>query len=307
MQIVNRVFTIITILLLVFTSVHAEQQVDTYTSTHTFCELENCKELKNKSIRSALSKTPYATWTIYQPSDSETAGKNIYSEKWYKTTKWFPVIAKKGDSIDLLLLHKVANKWEVALSNSRALKDENYLLVGFTIVADSYEATDNLLFCFQFRSNLCPSDQRYQYDLYLRIGEESFFSDFYYREPNMQYFSPIYGVSIHADPDNKIITYKSMASFDGYTLVPLEYNLELFFSTSINDFILSDYPVFSDLLFKEQVLSSSEDTLMYAENDLSSTVISTIPASENVKCYSCDSDWYLVIYKGTIGFVHHHY
>jgi len=114
-------------------------------------------------------------------------GKNIYKEKWFKSTAWFPVVAHKDEELDLVLLHKVNNKWKIELSNSNALKKDGYFLTGFTVNTDSYdEATGGAKFCFSFHPASHPLDG--QYDLYLQTGNDSYFSDFVYSAPEMQFF-----------------------------------------------------------------------------------------------------------------------
>ena len=265
----------------------------------------SCKKLSNKDIIKVLRQTKYASWDIYQPTDSEIEGRDIYKEDWFKSTAWFPVIAHQDNEVELVLLHRTDNKWSVELSSRSALTSNDYYLVAFTVIENSYETTGNALFGFNFRSALYPADQGYQYDLYLKVGDENYFSDFFYRNPMMRYFSSIYGVSLHIDKAENTATYSSMASPDGYSLVSIEYIFQNYsIDTGVEYFDLSTFPISIEHLFtQKQVFSNNGDTLVYSESDTNSSVLCTIPASENVYCYPYGSNWWLVIYNDKIGFV----
>ncbi len=274
-------------------------------SQFIYKEFENCRRLTNKDIMKALSSSKYASWEIYQPTDSEMTKRNIYTEKWFKSTSWFPVIAHRDNQIELVLLQRVDNKWLIVLSNSYALKKDDYYLNAFTVIADSYEVTGNVEFGFHFGSVSNPSDWRYQYDLYLKLGDENCFSDFFYRDPTMQFFSPIYGTSLHIDRLEKTATYGSMTSPDGYSLVSSEYVLQDYsIDTRVDRFDLSTFPICIENLFKQKkILSINDDTLVYSEDDITSSILCTIPPAENVYYYPNTSNWWLVIYDGKIGYV----
>jgi len=262
----------------------------------TIKEFESCKKLTNKAIIKVLKKSEYASWEFFQPSDSEIAGKNIYKEKWFKSTAWFPVVAHKDEELDLVLLHKVNNKWKIELSNSNALKKDGYFLTGFTVDADSYdEATGGANFCFSFHPASHPLDG--QYDLYLKTGNDSYFSDFVYSDPEMQFFSPLYGFFLHIDKERNEATYQTL---DSLKYVLQGYSIE----TSVERFDMSTFPIcIEDYVKQEQIFSLDEDTLVYSKTNTASSVLCTIPASESVFYCQSELNWWLVIYEGKIGFV----
>lgn len=69
--------------------------------------------LGNSALRKAIKDSVYADWHIYQPTDMEISGKNVFNTFLFKKGSFFPLVAEKNGVYCLLVMKKQKSGWVV--------------------------------------------------------------------------------------------------------------------------------------------------------------------------------------------------
>lgn len=77
-------------------------------------------KLTNKTLIQVVEKEIGKGWTLYQPNPREEDTK-MSSNAFLKKLKLYPVVARKDDAMQLIILKKVSGKWKVDVCNDKAL------------------------------------------------------------------------------------------------------------------------------------------------------------------------------------------
>ena len=67
---------------------------------------ETLTKLGNSALRKAIKDSVYADWHIYQPTDMEISGKNVFNTFLFKKGSSFPLVAEKNGVYCLLVMKK---------------------------------------------------------------------------------------------------------------------------------------------------------------------------------------------------------
>ena len=141
MKVVSRAISISLAIILMLTTGYAEQN------------LPKSQLVKKKELVSAFTNSKFTQWQLFYPSDSEIAGKNMFSTLFYKRTSNFPVVAVDGSNLAFCILsrkNKNKNKWSLSLTNEKALTRSGWCLTAFSIDSSSFveETMDSMMLHF---------------------------------------------------------------------------------------------------------------------------------------------------------------
>ena len=101
---------------------------------------ETLTKLGNSALRKAIKDSVYADWHIYQPTDMEISGKNVFNTFLFKKGSSFPLVAEKNGVYCLLVMKKQKGGWVVGDAYSDLLFKEGYLVTRFAIDSGFFDA-----------------------------------------------------------------------------------------------------------------------------------------------------------------------
>ena len=101
---------------------------------------ETLTKLGNSALRKAIKDSVYADWHIYQPTDMEISGKNVFNTFLFKKGSSFPLVAEKNGVYCLLVMKKQKSGWVVGDAYSDLLFKEGYLVTRFAIDSGFFDA-----------------------------------------------------------------------------------------------------------------------------------------------------------------------
>lgn len=89
-------------------------------------------KLTNKTLIQVVEKEIGKGWTLYQPNPREEDTK-MSSNAFLKNVKLYPVVARKDDTMQLIILKKVKGKWKVDIRNDKALTRPELTIRNFSM------------------------------------------------------------------------------------------------------------------------------------------------------------------------------
>ena len=89
-------------------------------------------KLTNKTLIQVVEKEIGKGWTLYQPNPREEDTKTS-SNSFLKNVKLYPVVARKDDAMQLIILKKVKGKWKVDVCNDKALTSPELTIRNFSM------------------------------------------------------------------------------------------------------------------------------------------------------------------------------
>ncbi len=133
-------------------------------------------KLTNKTLIQVVEKEIGKGWTLYQPNPREEDTK-MSSNSFLKNVKLYPVVARKDDAMQLIILKKVNGKWKVDICNDKALTRPELTIRNFSMDENVSSSDTKYTVYFDY---LDAEGKVYVLSLTLYTEFESMFDDLYY-------------------------------------------------------------------------------------------------------------------------------
>ena len=165
-------------------------------------------KLTNKTLIQVVEKEIGKGWTLYQPNPREEDTK-MSSNSFLKNVKLYPVVARKDDAMQLIILKKVKGKWKVDVCNDKALTRPELTIRNFSMDENVSSSDTKYTVYFDY---LDAEGKVYVLSLTLYTEFESMFDDLYYLDGGV-WESPSVSIEFINDRGFELYSYYS----GGYT------------------------------------------------------------------------------------------
>ena len=253
-------------------------------------------KLTNKTLIQVVEKEIGKGWTLYQPNPREEDTK-MSSNAFLKKLKLYPVVARKDDAMQLIILKKVSGKWKVDVCNDKALTRPELTIRNFSMDENVSLSEPEYPVYFDY---LDAEGKEYELILTLRTQFESTFEELYYHENSNSGMSST-TIRFSQNRGFELSCYYSI----GYT-VEYEVRMHGRAKFAVGEFQFADVPLhFSDLLTSKICEAPEEGASLYTLPDTDTLPVAKVYQGENLQVIQQDwnSGWMIVYYRGNYLFI----
>lgn len=248
-------------------------------------------KLTNKTLIQVVEKEIGKGWTLYQPNPREEDTK-LSSNSFLKNVKLYPVVARKDDAMQLIILKKVNGKWKVDVCNDKALTRPELTIRNFSMDENVSSSDTKYTVYFDY---LDAEGKVYVLSLTLYTEFESMFDDLYYLDGGV-WESPSVSIEFINDRGFELYSYYS----GGYTST---YHVYMYGKANfgVDEFQFADVPLqFSDLLTSAVCNAPEEGAPLYIAPDANATPVAQVHYRDEVQVIQQNpaGDWTIVCYQG---------
>lgn len=211
-------------------------------------------KLTNKTLIQVVEKEIGKGWTLYQPNPREEDTK-MSSNSFLKNVKLYPVVARKDDAMQLIILKKVKGKWKVDVCNDKALTRPELTIRNFSMDENVSSSDTKYTVYFDY---LDAEGKVYVLSLTLYTEFESMFDDLHYLDGGV-WESPSISIEFINDRGFELYSYYS----GRYTST---YHVYMYGKANfgVDEFQFADVPLqFSDLLTSAVCNAPEEGAAVY--------------------------------------------
>lgn len=253
-------------------------------------------KLTNKTLIQVVEKEIGKGWTLYQPNPREEDTK-MSSNSFLKNVKLYPVVARKDDTMQLIILKKVKGKWKVAVRNDKALTRPELTIRNFSMDENVSSSDTKYTVYFDY---LDAEGKSCELVLELYTEFESVFHDVYYRGGD-SWESPSVSIRFVNDSGFELYSYYS----GGYTST---YHVYMYGKANfgVDEFQFADVPLqFSDLLTSAVCNAPEEGAPLYIAPDANATPVAQVHHGDELQAIQQNpaGDWTIVCYQGNYLFM----
>ena len=258
-------------------------------------------KLTNKTLIQVVEKEIGKGWTLYQPNPREEDTK-MSSNAFLKNVKLYPVVARKDDEMQLIILKKVKGKWKVDVCNDKALTRPELTIRNFSMDENVSSSATEYYVYFDY---LDAEGKLYVLVLELDTEFGSRFEEVSYHDGSD---SEMVSTSIRLNRNYGItISYSYYQS--GYTAA---YNMHMHEKAKFgaDEFQFADVPLqFSDLLTSAVCNAPEEGALLYIAPDTNTLSVAQVHHGDELQVIQQDDhqDWTIVCYQGNYLFIQTEY
>lgn len=257
-------------------------------------------KLTNKTLIQVVEKEIGKGWMLYQPNPREEDTK-MSSNAFLKNVKLYPVVARKDDTMQLIILKKVKGKWKVDIRNDKALTRPELTIRNFSM--DENVSSSDTAYYVYF-DYLDAEGKSCELVLKLRTEFESIFDNLYYHDGD-SWESPSVSIEFINDRGFELYSYYS----GGYTST---YHVYMYSKANfgVDEFQFADVPLqFSDLLTSAVCNAPEEGAPLYIAPDANATPVAQVHYRDEVQVIQQNpaGDWTIVCYQGNYLFIQTEY
>lgn len=253
-------------------------------------------KLTNKTLIQVVEKEISKGWTLYQPNPREEDTK-MSSNAFLKNVKLYPVVARKDDAMQLIILKKVKGKWKVDVCNDKALTRPELTIRNFSM--DENVSSSDTAYYVYF-DYLDAEEKEYGLVLNLYTEFESVFHDLHYRDDD-SWEAPSVTIGFINDRGFELYSYYSGGYKSSYYVYM--YGRANF---GVAEFQFADVPLhFSDLLTSAVCNAPEEGAPLYIAPDANATPVAQVYQGDELQAIQQNpaGDWAIVCYQGNYLFI----
>lgn len=257
-------------------------------------------KLTNKTLIQVVEKEIGKGWTLYQPNPREEDTK-MSSNAFLKNVKLYPVVARKDDTMQLIILKKVKGKWKVAVRNDKALTRPELTIRNFSM--DENVSSSDTAYYVYF-DYLDAEGKSCELVLKLYTEFESIFDNLYYHDGD-SWESPSVSIEFINDRGFELYSYYSGGYKSSYYVYM--YGRANF---GVGEFQFADVPLhFSDLLTSAVCNAPEEGAPLYIAPDANATPVAQVHHGDELQAIQQNpaGDWTIVRYQGNYLFIRTEY
>ena len=257
-------------------------------------------KLTNKTLIQVVEKEIGKGWTLYQPNPREEDTK-MSSNSFLKNVKLYPVVARKDDAMQLIILKKVKGKWKVDVCNDKALTRPELTIRNFSMDENVSSSDTKYTVYFDY---LDAEGKVYVLSLTLYTEFESMFDDLHYLDGGV-WESRSVSIEFINDRGFELYSYYS----GGYTST---YHVYMYGKANfgVDEFQFADVPLqFSDLLTSAVCNAPEEGAPLYIAPDANATPVAQVHHGDELQAIQQNpaGDWTIVCYQGNYLFIQTEY